>query len=72
MEIRCPICGKKYCYDRKICQDCEDYSINSGAADFEGNRNHKWNCSVFLEINSLAYKTSKFCDLTKDRYRLFH
>jgi hypothetical protein len=66
MEIRCLICGKKYCYDRKICQDCEEYSINSGVADFEGNRNHKWNCSVFLEIKSVAYKSKNFCDLTKD------
>ena len=66
MEIKCPICGKKYCYDSKICQECEDYSINSGVADFEGIRNHRWNCSVFLEIRSMAYKTRNLCDLTKE------
>ncbi|MFX1428358.1 MAG: hypothetical protein ACFFBE_18025 [Promethearchaeota archaeon] len=64
MEIRCPICGKKYSYDRKICQECEDYSIYSNLCDIHDD--HKWNCSVFLTINSSAFKTSRIRDLTKE------
>ena len=56
MEIKCPICGKKYKYDRKICQDCENYSIYSGVAEI-GNK--KWNCSVFLGIETMAFSTNK-------------
>jgi hypothetical protein len=66
MEIRCPICGKKYSYDRKICQECEDYSIYSGVYDVDGKKYHKWNCSVFLKISSSAFKTSKIRELTKE------
>lgn len=66
MEIKCPICGKKYYYDSKICQECEDHSVHSGVADLERKLYHKWNCSVFLEIPSTAYKTSQMCELTKD------
>ena len=65
MEIKCPVCGKKYSYDREICQECEDYSIYSGVCDFEGKNHHKWNCSVFLDIKSIAFKTSKINELTK-------
>lgn len=66
MDIKCPICGKKYSYDRKICQECEDYSIYSGLTNFNGENQHKWNCSVFLGISSTAFKISKIIDLTKD------
>ncbi len=66
MEIKCPICGKKYHYDRKICQDCEDYSIYSGVAKIGDKNNHKWNCSVFLGIETLAFRASKFCDSIKN------
>lgn len=64
MEIRCPICGKKYSYDSKICQECEDYSIYSNLCDIHDD--HKWNCSIFLTINSSAFKTSRIRDLTKE------
>ena len=66
MEIRCPVCGKKYRYDSKICQECEDYSISSGLTDFGSRDNHKWNCSMFLDINTITFKTSKTCELIKD------
>ena len=29
MSLKCPICGKEYNHDRKICQTCEDKSIDS-------------------------------------------
>ncbi|MFX0081867.1 MAG: hypothetical protein ACFE94_08950 [Candidatus Hodarchaeota archaeon] len=66
MEIKCPVCGKKYRYDSKICQECEDYSISSGLTDFGGRDNNKWNCSIFLGIDTIAFKTSKTCELIKD------
>jgi hypothetical protein len=66
MEIKCPICGKKYHYDRKICQECEDYSIYSGLADINNKKNHKWNCSIFLGCDTIAFKTSKTWELTKN------
>ena len=28
--IRCPICGRKYSYESKICVECEDYLKYSG------------------------------------------
>lgn len=66
MEIKCPVCGKKYRYDSKICQECENYSIYSGITDFGSRDNHKWNCSIFLDINTIAFKSSKTCELIKD------
>ncbi|MFX1457388.1 MAG: hypothetical protein ACFFDB_18635, partial [Promethearchaeota archaeon] len=66
MEIKCPICGKKYHYDRKICQECEDYSIYSGLAEDKKKTNHKWNCSIFLGIDTSAFKVSNTCELIKD------
>ncbi|MFX1375217.1 MAG: hypothetical protein ACFFA0_05340 [Promethearchaeota archaeon] len=66
MEIKCPVWRNKYSYDREICQECEDYSIYSGAADINRKNYHNWNCSIFLEINSKAFKTSKVCELIKE------
>lgn len=66
MDIKCPICGKKYSYDRCICQECEDYSIYSGVTNFNSRNQHKWNCSVFLEISSTAFRSSNVNDLTKE------
>lgn len=28
--LKCPICGKKYSYESKICKFCEDEAIRSG------------------------------------------
>lgn len=66
MEIRCPICGKKYSYDRVICQECEDYSIYSGVCEIDNKALHKWNCSAFLTITSSAFKTNKVRELMKE------
>ncbi len=66
MEIKCPVCGKKYHYDRKICQDCEDYSVYSGVADIGDKTNHKWNCSVFLGIDTTAFRKSRTSESIKD------
>lgn len=29
MSLKCPFCGEEYFHDRKICQTCEDKSINN-------------------------------------------
>ena len=29
MSLKCPFCGKEYYHDRKICQTCENKSINN-------------------------------------------
>jgi hypothetical protein len=29
MSLKCPFCGKEYYHDSKICQTCEDQSINN-------------------------------------------
>ena len=29
MSLKCPFCGTKYYHDRKVCQKCENESINS-------------------------------------------
>ncbi|MFW9822089.1 MAG: hypothetical protein ACFFE4_04095 [Candidatus Thorarchaeota archaeon] len=63
MQIKCPICGKEYHYDRKICQDCEDYSIYSGFTEVGDKNCHKWNCSIFLGIETIAFRVSDTCDL---------
>ena len=29
MSLKCPFCGTEYFHDRKVCQKCEDESINN-------------------------------------------
>jgi len=63
MSLNCPICGKKYFYDRKICQECEDSSIYSGLITTygDGEEIQKWNCGIFLEdTNSVFGKRKSF------------
>jgi len=61
MSLNCPICGKKYFYDRKICQECEDSSIYSGLITTFGEETQKWNCGIFLEdTNSVFGKRKSF------------
>jgi len=62
MSLICPICGKKYFHDRKICQTCENKSIYSGLTVKEGNATQKWNCGVFLGFDTLAFGKQKVSD----------
>ncbi|MFX1373578.1 MAG: hypothetical protein ACFFCE_17145 [Promethearchaeota archaeon] len=55
MSLKCPVCGKEYYYDRKICQVCEERSIYSGLVCTNENKPQKWNCDIFLECNTLAF-----------------
>lgn len=59
MSLVCPICGKKYYYDSKICQACEDSSTYSGLIIAFGEENQKWNCGIFLEDNNSVFGKRK-------------
>jgi len=62
MSLRCPICGKKYYYDRKICHDCEDYSKYSGLTNIDEFYIQKWNSGVFLGFDSIVFGKQKVND----------
>lgn len=62
MSLRCPICGKKYYYDRKICQDCEDYSKYSNLTNIDEFYIQKWNPGVFLGFDSIVFGKQKVND----------
>ncbi len=59
MSLNCPICGKEYFYDRKICQECEDSSIYSGLITTYEEEIQKWNCGIFLEENNSVFGKRK-------------
>jgi len=58
MSLKCPLCGVKYSYDRKICHTCEETAINSNLASQDGRHDNKWRCDNFLEVNCLAFGSS--------------
>ena len=62
MLLNCPICGKKYFDDSKICQECEDSSIYSGLITTYGEESQKWNCGIFLEDNNSVFGKRKTFD----------
>ncbi|MFX0043761.1 MAG: hypothetical protein ACFE8L_12690 [Candidatus Hodarchaeota archaeon] len=49
MPLKCPICGKEYFYEAKICQSCNNYSINSNLITNDPNKRYKWNCNYFFD-----------------------
>ncbi|MFX1601700.1 MAG: hypothetical protein ACFFB6_13990 [Promethearchaeota archaeon] len=59
MSLKCPICGKVYFHDSKICQICESKSIYSGLIKNDDNKSQKWNCGIFLEFDTLAFGKHK-------------
>ncbi|MHA1414056.1 MAG: hypothetical protein ACTSUX_04625 [Promethearchaeota archaeon] len=56
MLLKCPICGKKYAYDSKICPDCEEFSRYSGLMVENDTSTEKWNCAYFLQTNSIVFR----------------
>ena len=58
MSLKCPICGKEYYYDSKICQACEDESNNSGLL-YTFKKSKNWNCGLFLEFENLTFDHQK-------------
>jgi len=59
MALKCPICGREYYYDRKICQECEDYSNYSDLIEFKGKNKNRWNCAIFLNSNNFVFGLKK-------------
>lgn len=59
MSLKCPICGREYYYDRKICQECEDYSNYSDLIEFKGKNKNRWNCAIFLNSNNFVFGLKK-------------
>lgn len=63
--LKCPVCGKKYSYESKICKTCEDYLkysslINSiEESGYKEDYTHKWNCAVFLDDNRFIFTIKK-------------
>jgi hypothetical protein len=55
MRLECPICGKKYGYESKICKECEDYSIYSNLSPKYNTIEEKWNCAMFLEQSNCVF-----------------
>ena len=51
MSLKCPICGKEYLHDRKICHLCEGLASNSGLNTIE----KRWRCDNFLESRSIVF-----------------
>jgi len=61
MTLKCPICGKEYSYERKICQECEEYSNYSGLIQIKSFDEYKWNCAIFLGNDNSVFKSGRYC-----------
>lgn len=59
MSLKCPICGREYDHDSKICLICESKSITSGLISSDKIVSQKWNCGNFLECDGLAFGKRK-------------
>ena len=63
--IRCPICGRKYSYESKICIECEDYLKYSGLSkfleggNFRSSEFYKWNCAIFLGDENYIFASKR-------------
>jgi len=63
MSLKCPICGKEYYHESKICQSCENRSINSELIESNENKSQQWNCGRFLEFKTLAFSKYKLNEI---------
>ena len=59
MPLKCPICGKEYFYEAKICQSCNNYSINSDLIINDPNKRYKWNCNYFFDDQQGIFSVCK-------------
>ena len=59
MSLKCPICGREYDHDSKICLTCESKSITSGLISNDKIVSEKWNCGIFLECDIIAFGKRK-------------
>ncbi len=78
--LKCPICGKEYSYESKICKECESYLEYSGLASSIGERGykedftHKWNCAAFLSDDRLIFAIKRqpkvYAEITSEPFNL--
>ncbi|MFX1590646.1 MAG: hypothetical protein ACFFC1_21140 [Promethearchaeota archaeon] len=59
MSLKCPICGEEYFHDSKICHKCENNSDSSGLIVNDESKSIKWNCGIFLEMDTLTFGKHK-------------
>jgi hypothetical protein len=55
MRLECPICGKEYDYESRICKECEDYAIYSQSTLKNTILGEKWNCAMFLDQSNYVF-----------------
>jgi hypothetical protein len=55
MRLECPICGRLYDYESKICKECEDEAIKSQLININPTLGEKWNCAIFLDESNCAF-----------------
>ena len=59
--LKCPICGREYSYESKICKECESYleysglSSSIGKSGYQGDYIHKWNCAAFFDDDRFIF-----------------
>lgn len=78
--LKCPICGREYSYESKICKECENYLKESGLAKtiedmgYRGELSHNWNCAVFLRDDSFIFTTKRllkmYAEITSEPFNL--
>ncbi|MFX0019465.1 MAG: hypothetical protein ACFFB1_06750 [Promethearchaeota archaeon] len=78
--LKCPICGREYSYESKICRECESYLEYSGLASsievsgYKGDFTHKWNCAAFLNdynsIFTIKGKPKVYVEITNEPFSL--
>ena len=55
MRLECPICGRLYDYESKICKECEDEARMSQLAQINPSLGEKWNCAIFLDDSNCTF-----------------
>lgn len=79
MSLNCPICGKKYHYDMKICEKCEETSNYSRL--ISKNEINGWKCDTFLDSDHFVFgkikktssikKINSINEINKNNEKLF-
>ena len=57
--LRCPVCGKEYGYENKICLECEAQSLHSLSLIKPNIKGILWNCGIFLESTNVIFGRRK-------------
>jgi len=78
--LKCPICGKEYSYESKICKECESYLEYSGLSKFieengyKGVYTHKWNYAAFLDDDNSIFTIKRhprvYAEITNEPFDL--